>query len=117
MRFQVASILILLSVPAAPASGFAADATRSLPVVWVLATGGTISGKGAASTSVTEYSAGAFLGEELVAAVPEIQQVAEVRAEQIANVRSSDLTWTTGSLWRSESTKFFPRIRLLLAWS
>jgi L-asparaginase type II len=76
----------------------ATEAIASRPVVWVLATGGTISGKGASSTSLTEYSSGAFLGEELVAAVPEIKQVAEVRAEQITNVRSPDLTlenWLT----------------------
>ncbi|MFN0040167.1 MAG: asparaginase [Burkholderiales bacterium] len=85
-------MLILLTGLAVPASMLAAEGARSLPVVWVLATGGTISGKGAASTSLTEYSPGAFLGEELVAAVPEIKRVAAVRAEQIANVRSSDLT-------------------------
>jgi L-asparaginase len=98
MRFRAGSVLILLAILAQPTSIFAAEAVGSLPVVWVLATGGTISGKGAASTSLTEYSAGAFLGEELVAAVPEIKQVATVRAEQIANVRSSDLTldnWLT----------------------
>jgi L-asparaginase len=59
----------------------------------VLSTGGTISGKGASATSLTEYKAGSYLGEELVAAVPEIQQVATVHAEQITNVRSSDLTF------------------------
>jgi L-asparaginase/Glu-tRNA(Gln) amidotransferase subunit D len=29
--------------------------SKELPVVWVLATGGTISGRGASSTSLTEY--------------------------------------------------------------
>lgn len=64
---------------------------NTLPLVYVLATGGTISGKGASSTSFTEYTAGALLGEELVRSVPEIAQFARVRAEQVANVRSSDL--------------------------
>jgi L-asparaginase/Glu-tRNA(Gln) amidotransferase subunit D len=37
-----------------------------LPVVWVLSTGGTISGKGTSSTSFTEYKAGSLLGKEIV---------------------------------------------------
>jgi L-asparaginase len=69
-----------------------------LPLVWVLSTGGTISGKGASSTSLAEYKSGALLGEELVAAVPEIKQVATIKVEQIANVSSTDITianWLT----------------------
>src|SRR6185437_9279549 len=71
---------------------------KDLPLVWVLSTGGTISGKGASSTSLTEYKAGSLLGEELVKAVPEIQQYARVRVEQIVNVGSPDITienWIT----------------------
>jgi L-asparaginase len=66
--------------------------------VWVLATGGTISGKGPSSTSLANYSAGALRGEDLVAAVPEIAQLARVQVEQIANVSSTDITlahWLT----------------------
>jgi L-asparaginase len=69
-----------------------------LPVVWVLATGGTISGKGATSTSLSEYKSGALLGEEIVGAVPELKQVARVKVEQVANVGSPDITiahWLT----------------------
>ena len=68
------------------------------PLVWVLATGGTISGRGASSTSLAEYRSGALLGEELVRGVPEIAQVATVKVEQITNVGSPDLTianWIT----------------------
>ncbi|MEO8679670.1 MAG: asparaginase [Vicinamibacterales bacterium] len=73
-------------------------AAAELPVVWVLSTGGTISGKGASSTSLAEYKSGALLGEELVSAVPEIKRVASVKVEQIANVSSTDITianWLT----------------------
>lgn len=73
-------------------------ATGDLPLVWVLSTGGTISGKGASSTSLAEYKSGALLGEELVSVVPEIKQVANVKVEQIANVSSTDITianWLT----------------------
>ncbi len=65
---------------------------KDLPLVWVLSTGGTISGRGASSTSLTEYKAGAFLGEELISAVPEIKQYARVKVEQITNIGSPDIT-------------------------
>ena len=69
-----------------------------LPLVYVLSTGGTISGKGASSTALADYQSGALLGSELIAAVPEIAQVARVKVEQIANVSSTDITianWLT----------------------
>jgi L-asparaginase len=68
------------------------------PLVWVFSTGGTISGKGASSTALANYSAGALKGEELVAAVPELKDVADIRVEQVANVSSTDITiahWLT----------------------
>ena len=74
------------------------EASRELPLVWVLSTGGTIAGQGASSTSLAEYKSGSLLGEQLVAGVPEIKQVALVKVEQIANVSSQDLTianWLT----------------------
>jgi L-asparaginase len=73
-------------------------AGRELPLVWVLSTGGTISGQGASSTSLAEYKSGALLGEQLVAGVPEIARVASVKVEQIVNVSSTDVTidhWLT----------------------
>jgi L-asparaginase type II len=74
------------------------SASKDLPLVWVLSTGGTIAGRGATSTSLAEYKAGALRGEELVNAVPEIKAVATVKVEQIANVGSPDITiehWLT----------------------
>lgn len=81
---------------ASESSAQAPSSTR--PLVWVLSTGGTISAKGGSSTSLANYSTGALLGEELIAAVPEIKDVADIRVEQIANVSSPDITvahWLT----------------------
>jgi len=64
----------------------------------VLSTGGTIAGKGASSTSLAEYKSGSLLGEDLVKAVPEIGQYANVKVEQITNVSSADISianWIT----------------------
>jgi len=64
---------------------------KDLPLVWVLSTGGTIAGAGASSTNVADYKSGTILGEDLVRAVPEIKQFANVRVQQIINVRSPDV--------------------------
>jgi L-asparaginase len=65
---------------------------KTLPLVWVLSTGGTIAGAGASSTNLAEYKGGTILGEQLIKAVPEIQQFANVKVEQIVNVGSPNLT-------------------------
>jgi L-asparaginase len=64
---------------------------KDLPLVWVLSTGGTIAGAGASSTNVADYKSGTILGEDLVKAVPEIKQFANVKVQQIINVRSPDV--------------------------
>ena len=88
-----------LAFGAAGTASLAAQTARpSLPVVWVLSTGGTISGRGASPTALSEYKSGSLLGEELVAGVPEIAQYANVKVEQIVNVGSPDITlenWLT----------------------
>ncbi len=70
----------------------------SLPLVWLLSTGGTIAGKGGSSTDLTQYQAAQLLGSELVDAVPEIARHAQVKCEQVINVASPDMTpavWKT----------------------
>ena len=74
------------------------SAQQAKPIVYVLSTGGTIAGSGSSSTDLSNYRPGAILGEQLVKAVPQIAQIADVRVEQIVNVNSSDITienWLT----------------------
>jgi L-asparaginase len=88
----LAGVCAAIDVPAQAAR------QSALPQVRVIATGGTIAGRGASSTSLSNYEPGALLGDELVNAVPEIKRHAEVRVEQLFNVNSSDLTvanWIT----------------------
>jgi L-asparaginase type II len=61
------------------------------PLVYVLSTGGTISGRGDSSTNLTDYRSGSVTGDQLVAGVPEIKAIADVKVEQIANVSSTDI--------------------------
>ena len=74
------------------------SAQPAKPIVYVLSTGGTIAGAGSSATDLSNYKPGAILGEQLVKAVPQIAQIADVRVEQIVNVSSSDITienWLT----------------------
>ena len=73
-------------------------AQSAKPIVYVLSTGGTIAGSGSSSTDLSNYRPGAILGEQLVKAVPQIAQIADVRVEQIVNIPSHDITianWLT----------------------
>jgi L-asparaginase type II len=95
---RMAAVVVVWMIPAGVTARAQQNATRDLPTVAVFSTGGTISGRGASPTSLTEYKAGALLGEELVAAVPEIKQYANVKVEQVINVGSPNITlanWLT----------------------
>lgn len=64
---------------------------HALPVIAVLATGGTIAGAQADATSAG-YKAGTFSVNDLLAAVPQLAGIADIRAEQVANVGSQNMT-------------------------
>ena len=74
----------------------------------LLATGGTIAGRGADGASLNTYTAGVLAGDELLDAVPSLQDLAEIRVEQVANVDSADLLFQH---WR----ELVRRIRLAFA--
>lgn len=59
--------------------------------VVILATGGTIAGVGKPGENLG-YTSGQIAGADLVAAVPEIADYADVTVEQICNVNSDDMT-------------------------
>jgi L-asparaginase len=64
-------------------------------VVVVLATGGTIAGVQVDPTTAN-YTAGSFSGDQLIATVPQLARLAELRVEQIDNIGSQNIkheTW------------------------
>jgi L-asparaginase len=67
-----------------------AQEAAARPRVLILATGGTIAGA-AASTTAAGYSSGAVAVDTLIAAVPQMKQIADVRGEQIASIGSQDM--------------------------
>jgi L-asparaginase type II len=64
---------------------------EGLPLVAILATGGTIAGTGATGDQLTGYTAGVLSASDLLAAVPEITRHARIHSEQVANVDSSQM--------------------------
>ena len=87
-RLLVAAFLCIILV----LSQFAAAAAADLPNVVILATGGTIAGRGGSATQMTGYKPGEIGVQILIDAVPEIKQYANVSGEQVANIGSFAMT-------------------------
>ena len=81
---------IALLVTLTFAALLAAPAAWALPKIKVLATGGTIAG---AQTTQADagYKSGSFSVEDLIKAVPQLKDLAELSGEQIANIGSQTM--------------------------
>ncbi len=66
--------------------------SKGLPKIVILATGGTIAGAAATGTQAG-YTSGAVTIDAMLAAVPGIRELANVKGEQISNVGSQDMTF------------------------
>jgi L-asparaginase len=62
------------------------------PNIVILATGGTIAGAGATGTQ-SAYTSGAVTIDAMVAAVPGIRDLANIKGEQVSNVGSQDMSF------------------------
>ncbi|MCR6480830.1 asparaginase [Variovorax sp. ZS18.2.2] len=69
-----------------------AQAQQALPNVVILATGGTIAGAGASAVNSATYAAAKVGVDKLIAGLPELAKVANVRGEQVFQVASESLT-------------------------
>lgn len=67
------------------------QAQGKLPNVMVLATGGTIAGTGATSTTTVGYTAATVAVDRLITAVPELKKVANVKGEQVFQIASENI--------------------------
>lgn len=65
------------------------------PGVFILATGGTIAGRAASPLETAGYRAGELTIDELLAAVPQLNDIATIGGEQVCNVASPFLTTDT----------------------
>ncbi|MBV8648089.1 type II asparaginase [Paludibacterium sp.] len=87
---------------------FAPAQAADLPHVVILATGGTIAGTGATTTTTVGYTAAKLGVDQMIASVPELQKVADVRGEQVAQIASESMN---NEVW----LKLAKRINQLLA--
>ena len=87
MMIQTLRLTVLSSVLLS-AAVMAADK----PNVMILATGGTIAGTGATSTTTVGYTAAKAGVERLIEAVPELKNVANVKGEQVFQIASENMT-------------------------
>lgn len=85
-RILIVAILYLCHQP------FAAAQNKNLLTVVVLATGGTIAGSAASGTQAG-YTSGAVTIDAMLAAVPGIKDLANIKGEQISNVGSQDMSF------------------------
>lgn len=60
------------------------------PTIYILATGGTIAGGGDNALS-GDYKSGTVTVDKLIAAVPQINEIANIKGEQISNIGSQDM--------------------------
>jgi L-asparaginase len=85
--------IIVLIVLAMAGGAFAATADQASKAgkknVVILATGGTIAGAG--TSGGYAYTAGQFKVEDLIAAVPGLDKLANLKGEQVANIGSQDM--------------------------
>ena len=81
------ALALLLAVPTTQA-----QETAGKPNVIILATGGTIAGAGASSANSATYTAAKVGIDQLIAGVPELSQLANVRGEQVMQIASESIT-------------------------
>ena len=95
--------IFMLALTAAPTY---AALQGQRPNIVILATGGTIAGQGEAGGH--GYTSGQFDVKDLIAAVPGIEKIANLKGEQIANIGSQDMN---DQVW----LKLAKRVNQLLA--
>ncbi len=84
-------MVVSISILAAMTSLYA----QELPKLTIIATGGTIAGSGESKIQ-TKYTAGVVTVDKLIAAVPEIMDIAQIKGVQISSIGSqemNDMVW------------------------
>ncbi len=92
------SLIALFSLVFFMAASHAQTSAGKMANVTILATGGTIAGTGASSTTTVGYTAATVGVQRLIQAVPELAKVANVSGEQVFQIASENMTnehWLT----------------------
>ncbi|MGY4816312.1 asparaginase [Pseudomonas chlororaphis subsp. piscium] len=88
--FVPGALALLLLLPTA-LQAKEVETKQKLANVVVLATGGTIAGAGASAANSATYQAAKVGIEQLIAGIPELSQVANVRGEQVMQIASESI--------------------------
>ncbi|MFI8395230.1 L-asparaginase [Pseudomonas sp. Choline-02u-1] len=89
--FIPGALALLLLLPTAIQAKEVETQTKLANVV-VLATGGTIAGAGASAANSATYQAAKVGVEQLIAGIPELSKLANVRGEQVMQIASESIT-------------------------
>jgi glutamin-(asparagin-)ase len=89
--FIPGALALLLLLPTA-LQAKEVETQQKLANVVILATGGTIAGAGASAANSATYQAAKVGIEQLIAGVPELTQLANVRGEQVMQIASESIT-------------------------
>ena len=89
-NFVPGALALLLLFPVA-AQAKEVESKTKLSNVVILATGGTIAGAGASAANSATYQAAKVGIEQLIAGVPELSQIANVRGEQVMQIASESI--------------------------
>ena len=86
------ALTLLPSLPAQAQTSAPTTATAKKAQVVILATGGTIAGAGASAANSATYQAAKVPVDKLLASVPELGNLAQVRGEQVFQIASESFT-------------------------
>jgi L-asparaginase len=89
-RIQILAVVFLFLVFGLFTAAHAQQ--QKLPNIVILATGGTIAGAAESGTQAA-YTSGAVTIDAMIAAVPGIEDLANIKGEQISNVGSQDMSF------------------------
>ncbi|MHC8367603.1 asparaginase [Pseudomonas sp. ZT5P21] len=89
--FVPGALALLLLLPTA-LQAKEVETQQKLANVVILATGGTIAGAGASAANSATYQAAKVGIEQLIAGVPELSRLANVRGEQVMQIASESIT-------------------------
>jgi glutamin-(asparagin-)ase len=92
MKFRIKQLAQVLLAASLALGSWTASAQARKPGVVILATGGTIAGAGASVTNSATYQAAKVPVDKLIAGIPELANVADVRGEQTFQIASESFT-------------------------
>ncbi len=90
-NLRPSALAVLLAIPAT-VSAKEAETQQKLANVVILATGGTIAGAGASAANSATYQAAKLGVDKLIAGVPELADLANVRGEQVMQIASESIS-------------------------